>query len=69
MLIHCFKCKKDIDSDHQIYYVFIGKTNIGNEEYCTDCYLQDVKEAKALDPSLNKSLSDIYSKNFIRMNK
>lgn len=61
----CFKCRKSIDVDNQVFYVFIGKTSTENMKYCTDCYLQDIKDMNELDPFL----TPIYSKNFIRMNK
>lgn len=61
----CFKCRRAIDIETQIYYVFIGKTNTENSIFCVDCYLQDVKDMTELDPSL----SHIYAHNFIRMNK
>lgn len=61
----CFKCRKEINIDNQIFYVFIGKTSTENMKYCTDCYLQDVQDMKELDPSV----SQIYARNFIRMNK
>jgi hypothetical protein len=62
----CFKCRKEIDIEHQVYYVFIGKTKTeGNAEYCNECYLQDVADANELDPSLTA----IYIRNFIRKNK
>lgn len=64
-ITNCFKCRTEINLDNQVYYVFIGKTTTENAEYCVSCYLQDIKDAKDLDPFL----SDIYSKNFIRMNK
>lgn len=64
-LQHCFKCRCQINVENQIYYVFIGKTNTQNELFCTNCYLQDVKDMTELDPSL----SHIYAHNFIRMNK
>jgi hypothetical protein len=63
--IRCFKCNKDIDTDNQVYYVFLNKDNTDNAAYCTDCYLQDIADMKKLDPFLIA----IYSKNFIRMNK
>jgi hypothetical protein len=61
----CFKCRKEIDTETQIYYVFISRDKEGNEPYCVSCYLQDIADMKKLDPFL----SPIYSKNFIRMNK
>lgn len=66
VITHCFKCRKDINTDNQIYYVYIGKSSTeGNVEYCIDCYLQDVKDMSELDPFL----TPIYARNFIRMNK
>jgi hypothetical protein len=63
MIKKCFRCRKEIDTDHQIYYVFIGKTKTeGNAEYCSECYLQDVADANELDPSLKP----IYIKNFLK---
>ena len=56
---------KDINTENQVYYVFIGKTKTENSEFCTECYLEDIKEMNELDPAL----SSIYVKNFIRMNK
>lgn len=57
--------RKEIDTEHQIYYVFIRKTKTENAEFCTQCYLEDIKDMTELDPDL----SHIYAKNFIRMNK
>lgn len=62
----CFKCGKIINTDNQIYYVYIGKSSTeGNEPFCTYCYLQDIKDMSELDPFL----TPLYAKNFIRMNK
>lgn len=61
----CFKCRKDIDSDIEEYYVFVSRTKVDNEPYCIKCYQQDMEDAKELDPFV----FPIYSKNFIRMNK
>lgn len=59
----CFKCRKIIDIDTQIFYLFLGKTSTENAIYCVDCYLQDIKKMTQLDPFVTK----LYSKNFIRM--
>ena len=61
----CFECRNEIDTENFIYYVFICKSKEGNEAFCTECYLQDVADMNELDPSLTA----IYVKNFIRMNK
>ena len=65
MINKCFRCRKEIKIDNQVYYVFIGKTKTENAEFCTNCYLEDVKEMKII----NSAYSHIYAKNFIRMNK
>ena len=62
----CYVCRKPIDVDTQIFYVFIGRTQTDNMEYCTDCYLQDIRNNDKLNPFNNIK---IYSRNFIRMNK
>lgn len=53
---------KDINTENQVYYVFIGRTKTENSEYCTESYLQDVADANELDPSLTA----IYVKNFYK---
>lgn len=64
--ISCFRCGTLINSENQIFYVFIGKTKTENAEYCTDCYLKEMQEMHAMYPYMSTS---IYAKNFIRMNK
>ena len=61
----CFECRNEIDTENFIYYVFIGKSKEGNEPFCISCYREDVADMNELDPSL----TPIYVKNFIRINK
>ena len=61
----CFKCRKDIDSEIEEYYVFINKNRTDNEPFCPKCYEQDIEDMKELDPFI----TPLYQKNFIRMNK
>ena len=61
----CFRCSKNIDSDTEEYYVFIGKTSTDNAPFCIKCYEQDIEQIKELDPFI----TPLYEKNFIRMNK
>lgn len=61
----CFKCRKYIDSDIEEYYVFVSRTKVENEPYCSKCYEQDIQDMKELDPFI----TPLYAKNFIRMNK
>ena len=49
--VKCFKCRKDIESETEEYYVFVSKTNIDNEPFCLKCYEQDIDQVKELlDP-------------------
>jgi len=63
--IRCFKCRKDIDSDKEEYYVYISRTHTDSEPYCIKCYAQDIEDMKELDPFI----TPLYIRNFIRMNK
>jgi len=62
----CFRCRTEINTENQIYYVFIGMdAQDGNEPFCCPCYFEDIQAMSKLDPFH----VHIYHKNFIRMNK
>lgn len=67
--VKCFVCSRHIELDSQIFYVFIGRTCLGNASYCIDCYLKDIHDMNAMMGSYNQRFIPIYAKNFVRMNK
>ena len=63
LVAFCSVCRKVIDTNNQVYYVFLDRTD--NIPFCVECYLENVKEMRKRDPFI----TPIYQKNFVRMNK